>query len=340
MKLSFRKYSPLDASQQHAACVGLVQDDGVFAVAGMGVFQSGADCVAREFHTPMVASDSETADVFARDAPNLFTLAMSSNRLLTNWVYWADQRGLLRGKRIGLYYPNDSSQTEPAGQELVASTVKAELKRLGYAVTAEATSANSLGGPDDILAVQKFRAAGVDLAMLMISESGFMQQAKAQAYHPTYLVSDFDDATTDTAASLDPADQLNGSLGFTGMHYGEVSAGLAPTPEQTQCDDDYQRFTGRPVDRTHEAEYLSINRVCDMLNLALTGLQSAGRDLTPNRFVSGIEQSVRDRPTGAYANVSFSPTKHAGADQYRTLQWHADCTCWRPLGPFDPLWLP
>src|SRR5207248_2320102 len=72
-------------------------------------------------------------------------------------------------------------------------SVRPTLARLGYKIAAEATtSANDTnGGPEDAVAVQRFRAATVDLAILMTSKAGFLQAANAQGYKPTFIDSDY-----------------------------------------------------------------------------------------------------------------------------------------------------
>ena len=53
-------------------------------------------------------------------------------------MYWADSRGYLKGRKIGIYYPND-----PASGALVNSTIKASLTRLGYVANAACSVAST-----------------------------------------------------------------------------------------------------------------------------------------------------------------------------------------------------
>src|SRR5207249_4401725 len=83
----------------------------VFAVIGIEFFyQAGADCVARQFRTPLITSEGPGDDVYTRAAPLLFSLQPSEDRLLHNFVQWAERKGLFNGAKIGLYY-----STYPSG---------------------------------------------------------------------------------------------------------------------------------------------------------------------------------------------------------------------------------
>src|SRR5207249_436651 len=66
------------------------EDEKVFAVIGIEFFyQAGADCVARQFRTPLITSEGPGDDVYARATPLLFSLQPSEDRLLHNFVQWA-----------------------------------------------------------------------------------------------------------------------------------------------------------------------------------------------------------------------------------------------------------
>src|SRR5205807_3905278 len=172
VQLVFRSYNVLNLADQRAACASLIQDSGVFAVVGVAYFAVGSECVAREFHTPMLTSDGPGADIFRLGSPYLFSIDESSDRTLENMLEWAHSRGALRGKKIGVYYANDGLQPQ-----LLDRSLRPTLKRLGYKITNESTtSANDTnGGPEDAIVVQRFRTSGIDLAILFTSMPGFLQ---------------------------------------------------------------------------------------------------------------------------------------------------------------------
>src|SRR5207237_8684448 len=108
----------VNLAAQRAACASLIQDSGVFAVVGVAYFAVGSECVAREFHTPMLTSDGPGADVFRLGWPYLFSIDESSDRTLENMVYWADSRGARKGKKTGVYFANDGLEPQLVDRSL------------------------------------------------------------------------------------------------------------------------------------------------------------------------------------------------------------------------------
>jgi hypothetical protein len=334
----FRSYNVLNLADQRAACASLIQDSGVFAVVGVAYFAVGSECVAREYHTPMLTSDGPGADVFRLGWPYLFSIDETSDRTLANMLYWADARGALRGKKIGIYYANDG--LEP---QLMDRSLRPTLAHLGYKITAESTTSASdtNGGPEDAIAVQRFRGAGVDLAMLFTSKTGFLQAASAQGYKPTFIDSDYLYGSSDVTTSTYPAGEWNGTFAITTTHRGEPAAGIGLNPAQEACLQNYERYSGtklaRPNSSGHEqAVFAYVLTACDEGNLLLDAIRAAGRGLTASSLVSSLE-AVHDRPLLRYSAVTFSPTRHDGVDTGRSLLWRSQCTCYVAQGDFFPL---
>ena len=338
----YRSYNIIDANAQRAACVGLVQDEKVFAVIAIHSFAVGSECVAREFQTLLLTTDAPSSDgsdaAYAR-APLMFTLQMSLSRLMRNWPHWANQRGLLKGKKIGLYYGSDQ-----AARRLVEDELIGQLAALGHKPVAKVTTGQTTtGGPQDSVAVQQFRSAGVDLAMLVVSSiaaTNFMQQAEGQGYRPSYIDNDLAFATTDTAAGTKPVPQYGGSYAMTGMRFGEWKSGKGIPPQAADC----QRraaIGGDKVDPNgRDAEWIAMNQICDEVDVLLRALQAAGRNLSTPALVAALESNIENVPMGIHGNVTFAPGKHSGVDQQRTIQYKGECRCWKVVTDFAPLPVP
>lgn len=336
----YESYSVLNNDDQRRVCTALVDDDKSFAVVAIEYFyQTGSDCVAREKRTPLLTSEGPADQVFARGVPYLFSLQMSQSRLMRNFIYWADSRHALKGHRLGIYYLND-----PVVAQLMHSTIGVEMARLGYPPPVEFTTNDKLGGYEDALAVRKFQSAGVDVVALFASPGGFTQQADAQLYHPRYIQTDYEGGTSDVGTNTYSKGQYDGTYAMTVERRGEAAAGIPPTPAEQACVANYNRRSGRhvapPGQNGHEtAEWVFVVLACDEGTVLLHALQAAGPALSPASFVAGLE-TVRDLQMIRFPNVTFGPDDYQGVDQQRTLQWHADCTCWRALGSFGPLWVP
>jgi hypothetical protein len=76
-----------------------------------------------------------------------------------------------------------------------------------------------------------------------------------------------------------------------------------------------------------------------MGSVILHALQQAGPALTPQSFLRALE-TVRGKQMGLLPDVTFTPTKHHGVEQQRTVQWQMGCRCWKVAGRLGPLFVP
>ncbi|HVV34975.1 MAG TPA: ABC transporter substrate-binding protein [Acidimicrobiales bacterium] len=333
----YRSFNILSADAEQATCTGFAQDDHVFAVIGIHDYPDGAECLATQYKIPILTSDGPFEGAYQRGWPWLFTMEMSQSRVLRNLISWGDSTGRFKGKRIGVYYPDDPSTT-PDMQKYVVG----RLRQLGYNVASVVTTSlqgAETGGANDTVAVERFRAANVDTALLFVSpvaKTNFFTQAKQQGYKPAYLESDVAFSTTTTGTSTYPADYFNGTWGVTGQRFGEAAAGIPETPESVKCGADFTAYSGQHVDRqVQEAEYIAGNQACDEFRAFMTALNYAGRNLTPTRLVQGLE-TIKAMRMGIHGDVSFSPQRHDGVETYRELLWKASCKCWVAQGDLKP----
>jgi hypothetical protein len=339
----YDKYNVLDLNDQRRSCAVLTDDRHSFVVVGVAYFAVGVDCAAGEKHVPTLTTDGPLDEVYARGAPWLFSMQMSESRLLRNWITWADKRGFIHGHRLGIYYENDEP-SQVAEYNLVKKTLAGLSPPVALASEATTSHADANGGPEDALAARKFQSDLVDIALLMTSKGGFMQQAKAIQFHPKYIESDHLFGTSDVTTATYPADQFDGTYGFTGRRTGEPAGHIPEPPGLEDCLKNYERYTGTKLARTTEsghesAEYGYILYACDVSSVMLRGLQQGGAALTNKSFVAALE-AIRDMPMTRYPNISYGPGKHAGVDFQRTVLWKQSCTCWAALGAFEPLYGP
>ncbi len=336
IKAVFSSYNILSADAQRATCETFGLDNVVFAVVAIHDFGTGNECTAREFKLPTFTSDGNSDAVYARAAPNLFTMQMSSDRLFRNFVAWADRDGLLTGKRIGVYYPSD-----PALAQVVRESIIAPLKARGRTVVSEVQTADqNTGGPTDAVAVQRFSSDRVDTAILVVSaiaKTNFFNQAQAQGFHPRYLENDAGFSTTDTATSTYPKDHFDGTPAFTGLRFGEPNSGLPEPAEAQWCRAAIKKQTGNDIPRQgRDAEYIAANQACDEILTVLHGLEQAGPALTRDSFIRGVE-TIRDKPAGIHGNLTFTPQRHDGTGTWRRIDWTKSCSCWKVKSNLSPL---
>jgi hypothetical protein len=333
LQIVYRSFNILSSDEQQSTCSGFAQDDHVFAVIGIHDYTAGAECLSTQYKIPVITANGPFEGVYQRGWPYLFTLEMSASRVLRNLVAWGHATGRFKGKKIGVYYSDDPTTT-PDMQKYVIG----RLKQLGYnvaSVVTTDTSGASTGGPNDSVAVQRFSAAGVNVALLFVSpveKTNFFTQARQQGYRPAYLETDIAFSTTSTGTSTYPPDYFDGNFGVTGQRFGEGPAGIAETPEAQKCDADYVKTGGQHVDRERsEAEYIASNQACDEFRAFMTALNYAGRNLTPTRLVQGLE-TIKGMRMGIHGDVSFTSNRHDGVTTFRELLWKASCKCWVAQG--------
>lgn len=337
IELVYTEFSITDDASQRAACLSLVEDHKVFAVAAPAGIYAGTDCVTKEKKTPLVqtASTNGTAEGVRERAPYFFMVAPDRSQTSRNWAHWAHERGLLEGKRIGFYH----SESEDA--ELQENFI-AELKKLGYGdqIEVEITvSDEDEVGPEDTVAVNQFRGAQVNLAILLLDGlrmENFMQQAESQGYRPQYIASDLGVTTDDTKTTTFPPAQWEGTYAMSSMLYGQRNARSLPSETQV-CIDDY-RAQGRDP-QAGTAEYNYALMACQSLELVWQALDHAGRDLDVGSYIRGME-AVKDYPGAFSPPMSFAAGDHTGSSMQRTLQWHSSCTCYQPVTEFKPFYVP
>lgn len=336
IKPVYSSYNILSEVEQRATCEQFGNDTVVLAVIAIHDFGVGNECTAREFGLPTFTSDGNSDAVYARAAPNLFTMQMSAGRLLRNFSAWADRAGFLDGKRIGVYSPSD-----PEAAKTVTDNVIKPIKALGHDIVVEIqTGEPSTGGPTDSIAVQQFRTNRVDVAILLVSavaKTNFFNQASSQGYKPRYLENDSGFSTTDTATGTYPADHFDGTPAFTGMRFGEGNSGMPEPAPAKWCRAAIKAQTGNDIPRKgRDAEYIAANQACDEIMTVLHGLEQAGPNLTRASLIAGVE-TIRDMPAGIHGNLSFSSGRHDGVSSWRQINWTAGCRCWKVATGLEPL---
>ncbi|MBW8825949.1 MAG: ABC transporter substrate-binding protein [Acidobacteria bacterium] len=321
-----------DASSQRAACTKMVDDEKVFGVAAGYQIGVGSDCITKEKHTPLVVFEYAATDeqLLRDDYPYYFSGSPTVERMMRNWPHWMVSRNLIQGKKLGLYYP-----TTMAGQ---IGALKNELKAVQGNVVAEVTTDSQVTGPEDSIAVQQFRAKGVDVAVMLVNavaQANFMRQANSQAYKPTYMEFDLSSSTDDTSASVYPPETVDGMYAMTHIYMGHT-----PTfaPETKACVDNYVKTWGAPPDQAWKSPWVKLNTACSAMELFHRGLELAGPNLTVQTFIHAMEQ-IRNMNVAYGQGVTFTPADHSGLHAQRTIQWQKGCGCYQKITDFAPLFV-
>jgi hypothetical protein len=343
IELAFREVDMLDASSQRAACVGLIQEDRVFAVIAPAPSTTGIleDCVTKEFKTPLLGMGGETPATDARLAglaPYYFVLGPTTSRMARNLPHFIESHGLFEKNvlgdpsvKVGIYYRDATLQRDEF------QNMKQEMQALGrWSQVAEImTTDQELGGPEDIVAARRFQTGMVDVAILRvdpIAQANFMNAAESQGYRPRYVVTDSEDA----GPANYPAAQFDGMLSMSAFDNG--LANTTDSPKAAACRARYKQAHGAVPDRTSSADNF-MRRACDLMAAATHALVNGGREVSHGSYIAGAE-AIRDLEGAIMSSASFGPGRHAGGDAQKTQRWVSACTCFHTAGPFAPFWVP
>ena len=142
-----------------------------------------------------------------------------------------------------------------------------------------------------------------------------------------------------------PADQYEGSGALTGRRDGEGAAGAKEDDKQEACLKNYERFSGRTIQRhtankSDPVEYRQILLTCDEAEILIESIKAAGPTLTKASWIQAMETSFNNWNSRDYPHVTWSAAQHDGVQQQRTLIAHTSCNCWQAYGDLGPWWVP
>jgi len=325
-------YNIIDRSEQEGVCVSLAEDHDVFAVAAGIQFLRGTECLADRYGIPVVGADGASRDSYERGAPYMFTLRADTETQLRTYGRWMVESGVLEGQRLGLYYETPLQ----AGVD----AMKDELAAAGHEIVAESTSTGiGMGGPEDIVAMQRFIAEDVDVVLPLVGSSSAQSGyyfADGQGYQPTILDLDYEEHTQDLVGKTNP-DWYDSTQAMTMTRVGEIGTEF-DTDAADVCLDNYESYGGVDIPRVSPTtpEVNSILQTCDVLDVVLAGLRALGPTTDPDDFVAGIE-TTGEFNFASVGNGAFSPTDHSGTDYYRIVEFSLECKCWVATSDFVPM---
>lgn len=342
IKFINRKYNLLSPEEQRSTCVELAQQHKVFAAVDDNASATTITyCLAKEFHTWVMTGTSQADEDVLRSADGyMFQGAAGWMRMLRNFPRWLDENGLLDGQVLGLY-----SADGAANQSTIDKSLRPALKRMGVEL---AVDLRSSGQQDAAVAVQRFRAAGVTVALLLTGTLEFQNIAQQQGYRPKYPAVDTNGLMqTDAVADVSwNPDAMDNQLGFS-QEFSDWEKKRPATPKgnpaATYCLDAYSRKYNRELDVfDNDAEIRYVLEVCSALQIVRQAIENAGPVLNDDTFRKGL-YAIRDFNTGAWPAVSYGPGKVAGGDlwhtaQYRKAKWPPAGTYWGNLTGWSPLW--
>jgi hypothetical protein len=321
--------NPIPATREN--CLYFAQEAKVFAVIDTISYQPWIGCITKEHHIPFLSFAGSYDEFYATGL--VHTLDQGVTRGFRNQVLGLEQLGLLKGHVIGVMMDDC-----PGDEAAAAAGTFPTLAKLGYEAKHRASfscSDNAQRAAQISVQVNQFKTAGVD-TMLIAAQSFFgplfSREADAQQYRPEYYVTDLGNNTADGLA-LYPA-SADGLIALSGLRRHEERAGHPEPAMDAACRDSYNRASGQSVGRGGDTSDQVI-MTCAVVRVFADAASRSGAQLTRSRFGGAFGQLGRfETPFMMPAN--FGGNRLDGLESVHTLVWHADCSCFSPVGDYRP----
>jgi ABC-type branched-subunit amino acid transport system substrate-binding protein len=326
----------LTADEQRSACTYFAQQLKPFlVVTGAGTSGVGV-CLANQYKIPVLDPYGGYKEVnLEQNYPFIQIVAPSVPRLVRNWVYWAEDNGLLKGHKIGMVSFDDSAGTATGAalgventteQAILTRDFRNVLTKRGYSIAVDAVLRDPTAN-DSAPHIAEMKAQGVDVVFSVLGAytKTFQDSAGQQGFHPKYPSADlaylFGEGQGADAVNHDEED---GNLGMAVRWWNpsrRSPPGAADNKYAQYCFDAYGAFTKKKLDTyTQDSELHLTLDICTGMEVLRTALAAAGANLTVERYLGGL-QSIKNLPTSEFPSVSFAPGKYSGSDSIATAQF-------------------
>lgn len=327
----YRPVNLLDQDAGRRACLQLTQDDKVFLAAGHLPRPEDVQCFTVQHGTSLLTTNLHSDEAYAKSQGRLTTLHMRGSRLMRNWVHELDALQYLGDRPVGIVTDEGFDQAAST-----AGVLKQALESTGHRVVRLSRLARDYhtGSGQIPVEVNQMRTAGVGVVFMMansIYAQQFAQQADSQGWRPRYTTSPWATMDSDTSNENMPAG-FDGSIGVASLY---PDVGDWPEANRAvQCRAAYERRSGKKLGGRDTNEYSLTMLFCDAVHAVAAALQRAGANPTRASLAAGFEQIGRLEGQAWSPGGSFGPGKPDLLDHLRPQRWHADCKCYRPLGPY------
>lgn len=323
----------LDASQQHATCLQIVQDK-PFAVldnVALDSTQQGRDCVAENkiplFDTGAILGSETRGKLF----PYLFSIADQFDIGIRNSIFGAQKLGWYKDlNKIGVLADDCFPE--------VNSQIVQNLGEIGIPqkqiVTYVFGGCPTIPPPQEVeQAVLSFQSAGVThvLDLSQVPKSGyFSKAAQAQNYRPKYNVTggapSVFDGSSGSSAGPDPTN-FDGAISITELSYGEQNTpGLAHSPATAACNKIMAGAGLQPVEK--QGAFFG-GEVCNVTWMFQMAADRAA-PLTRTNLVVGLAKVgawTQSFPGGS--GVFDRPGLVSAGQRWRADVYDGSCPCFR-----------
>lgn len=325
-------FNPLQPSEMRALCKDWTTSGSVFAVVDTGKwYDDNQLCITQEGHTPLISSWTTVSDWTQRGAPYLWWTGPDQADVLRNLVPWSIDHNLLAPGVKFAVLAGDRASDRLAVQKYLLPALAAR----GLTPTINDTITANVSDPATAQSqarsvVDRLKASGVQTVIPLLPVNSFypyLAAAHAQNYAPKLVLSDYENTVTDALglAEFQYPKELSGQTGPTvytlGTEDDDRPGGLPGpgyTPQAKACWQTSVRFYKKQPHPYIEAQGPTM-RWCDAMNLLTKALDLAGPNLNRRTFVEALGK-IQNFPTALTPVMNFTPTRHAGPVEYRTVR--------------------
>ena len=362
------QFDPTNDAQMQALCRQWTEGSpSVFAVVdGIGTWIGDNQlCVTQQGQTPLISAWSTTTNWTNLGSPYLWWTGADMAPVLAATVQWGLGSGRLgHGKKVGVVVSDQAADQAALNNYLLPDLRKAGVTPMVETV-AGSTSQTAATNSDVQLAVEKFKAGGVQSVFPIIPGNAFIPyigSENSQQYYPQLLLSDYQ-STVELALGLIPVpyeQALNDQEGVTT----ETLGGFDDARPQSQggydpgvrsCYETWHGYHPKPIAGTtsfYIEEQGPIQAWCGAIRLFALAVKNAGPNLNRRTFVTALSK-ITNYPGTLSPTWSFGPDKFYGPTQYQVVKVHnnvppsSQCklktnhqpqgTCWVTEQGFKPL---
>jgi ABC-type branched-subunit amino acid transport system substrate-binding protein len=296
VELVQRLVVPVGTESSEQACRELIEDEGVFAVVGTFLGDTGL-CVTETYATPYFGGFGLTPERQERSQAPFLTTASNEADALGESVDYLVDNGQLEGKKVAVY-----SEAAGYSPELIDTYMVSKLEAAGVEVVAN-TQLTDTGG--DLVAagaeldriLQSFEAAGADTVLVAGGMIAFAPALERTDYAPQLIILNGQILAPDAVEgfAMTNPDELIGALGvIEGVLPSEIqddpllaeciewineNSDLAVTPQDLLT-----------VDEAPESrDYRNLPALCGLFQLMRTVLTEAGDNPSAESILATLD---------------------------------------------------
>ncbi len=329
-------YDPIDASTPPQACRRLAEDQKVFAIFGdVGWPRAAVVCATRQYGLPNISYDAQESSTFAESRGLLWTSLASYDRILYNHVVTLHERGLLKGRKLGLVTIEGTTQAHDR-VEIPA------LRSRGYELAHRANLSQDVATAQSQIPVeiQQMRSKGVDFILWAggpVNSNFWINNAQRGGYNPRYSFSEYGSGSDDF--SVQTVTQQIDAYAWSSRRKIDRRTSRPPAQSDEACVSRVSKATGLTMPRDRDM-YWETTRYCAHLAAFVDAANRAGTNPTRQTFAAAMsnlgQRADLDVGPGGVGG-SWTPGKADGPDHVHMMRHDVSCRCFRPEGDWFPM---